>query len=270
MKERMKFLLEWEARWNAGEGRMNFAELCREFGVSRQVGYVWLRRFRESKHDPEVAIARSRRPHTTPTKVQEAVEELVVEARKAHPTWGPKKLCAWLRHHFPQLEVPAPSTVGEILNRRGLTVTRLRRRYGTRHARAPSLSPRVQRRAPARSPGSNRAPRALRGVAPTLPAKLAPLRLRPLGSTSESRRQGLRDLGEAAALSQRGDRARARFAQLPRGRLGRGLRAHLARPAEAARQRNEVLSIQRKDGGYTRSVRHVVGPLRQDGCRIAA
>ena len=88
------------------EGWRRSDELCR--GASRvwrdrQAGYVRLRRFRESKHDPEVATERSRRLHTTPTKVLEAVKELVVEARKAHSTWGPKKLCAWLRHHVPQL-----------------------------------------------------------------------------------------------------------------------------------------------------------------------
>lgn len=37
-KERVKFALEWEKRWDAGEGRMNLAELCREFGVSRETG----------------------------------------------------------------------------------------------------------------------------------------------------------------------------------------------------------------------------------------
>ena len=46
MKERVKFVLEWEKRWEEGEGRLNFAELCREFGISRQVGYVGLRRYR--------------------------------------------------------------------------------------------------------------------------------------------------------------------------------------------------------------------------------
>jgi hypothetical protein len=51
MKERVKFVLEWEKRWNAGRGLLNFAELCREFGISRQVGYVWLRRYREAKHN---------------------------------------------------------------------------------------------------------------------------------------------------------------------------------------------------------------------------
>jgi transposase InsO family protein len=51
MKERVKFGLQWEKRWGAGEGRINFAELCREFGISRQVGYVWLRRYRQARLD---------------------------------------------------------------------------------------------------------------------------------------------------------------------------------------------------------------------------
>jgi hypothetical protein len=45
-KERVKLVLEWEKRWNAGHGLLNFAERCRGFGISRQVGYVWLRRYR--------------------------------------------------------------------------------------------------------------------------------------------------------------------------------------------------------------------------------
>ena len=58
MKERVKFVLEWERRWNEGEGRLNFAELCRESGISRQVGYVWLRRYREGAEEaPCVARA---------------------------------------------------------------------------------------------------------------------------------------------------------------------------------------------------------------------
>src|SRR5436190_953280 len=50
-KERIKFVLEWEKRWNAGEGRTNLSELCREFGISRETAYVWLRRYRRSGRD---------------------------------------------------------------------------------------------------------------------------------------------------------------------------------------------------------------------------
>jgi hypothetical protein len=42
-KERIKFVLEWEARWT-GKGRVNLSALCREFGISRETAYVWLRR----------------------------------------------------------------------------------------------------------------------------------------------------------------------------------------------------------------------------------
>src|SRR4051812_2790363 len=39
VKERTKFVLKWEERFNAAEGgRVNVAELCRMFGISRQAG----------------------------------------------------------------------------------------------------------------------------------------------------------------------------------------------------------------------------------------
>ena len=33
VKERSKFVLEWERSWDEGEGRVNMAALCRAFGV---------------------------------------------------------------------------------------------------------------------------------------------------------------------------------------------------------------------------------------------
>ena len=92
VKQRVKFLLEWEKRWYAGDGRTNFAALCREFGISRQVGYDLVARYRKAQHDVSVAAERSRRPHTSPTKVALELEDFIVSARKQHPTWGPKKL----------------------------------------------------------------------------------------------------------------------------------------------------------------------------------
>ena len=63
LKERTKFVLEWERRWNEAEGgRLNLAELCRMFGVSRQSGYTWVERYRDANHDlAAVAAERSRR-----------------------------------------------------------------------------------------------------------------------------------------------------------------------------------------------------------------
>ena len=49
VKERTKFVLKWEERCEASDdGRVNIAELCRRFGISRQTGYDWISRYRDS------------------------------------------------------------------------------------------------------------------------------------------------------------------------------------------------------------------------------
>jgi putative transposase len=128
MRERVKFVLEWEKRWHVGEGLVNMSELCREFGISRERGYTWLNRYRDAGHDVRVLEDRSRRPHNMPTKTPQAIEDLVVAERKKHPKWGPRKLSALLKDRYPGKPIPSSSGVGAILKRRGLTMPRKRRR----------------------------------------------------------------------------------------------------------------------------------------------
>lgn len=137
MKERVKFALEWEKRWNAGEGFLNFSELCREFGISRPAGYACIERYRAANHHVEALVSQSRRPHTMPLKVSDDVEDALVAARKIFPTWGPKKLRKLLLTRHPEIPMPAQSTIGEILRRRGMTVPRKRRAPRVKGARQP-------------------------------------------------------------------------------------------------------------------------------------
>jgi len=137
MKERVKFVLEWERRADEGEGVFNVSELCREFGISRQVGYGWMARYRDARKDLRVLEARSRRPLTSPSKVSDVLEDFLVRARKLHPTWGPKKLRGWLADLHPELELPAPSTIGEVLQRRGLTHRKRRRERASKAVTQP-------------------------------------------------------------------------------------------------------------------------------------
>ncbi len=65
------------------------------------------------------------------------MEELLVGARKLHRTWGPKKLRAWLAHYRPELQLPAQSTIGEGLRRRGLILQHRRRVRATRASAQP-------------------------------------------------------------------------------------------------------------------------------------
>jgi putative transposase len=128
-KERTKFVLEWERRWNEAEGgSVNMAELCRMYGVSRQTGYTWVERYREANHDVRAVAERSRRPKTFPTALSAEVEDLIVEARKRWPKWGPRKLRRRLIEANPGVAVPSASAMSKVLRRRGMTVPRRRRR----------------------------------------------------------------------------------------------------------------------------------------------
>jgi transposase InsO family protein len=128
MKERVQLVLEWERRWDAQEGRVNVAELCRIFGVSRECGHKWIRRYQDAGHDVRAVEERSRRPKTSPTAIAEEAQDVIVAARKLHPRWGPLKLHAWLVDANPGIAVPSPTCIGEVLRRRGFSAPRRRRR----------------------------------------------------------------------------------------------------------------------------------------------
>jgi transposase InsO family protein len=94
-----------------------FTALCRRFGISRQNGYKWFRRYEEFgaaglEDQPPVA---SHHPAKTPDSIVDAI----VAARKLHPTWGPRKLRVWLSERDPR-PWPASSTIGDILKTHGL------------------------------------------------------------------------------------------------------------------------------------------------------
>jgi len=70
----------------------------------------------------------SRAPRQHPNQTERGVTERLILARQAHPTWGPKKLVAWLQAQEPWVPWPAPSTAGDLLDRAGLVRRRKRRR----------------------------------------------------------------------------------------------------------------------------------------------
>ena len=124
MDRRMQFVLEWRS------GSVSRAALCRAFGISRETGYKWVRRFKQVRQLSKLSEL-SRRPHSQPRKTPSSVEELVVAAKRQRPHWGPRKLRDWLLQRRPRLRLPAASTMGEILKRHGLVKPRVPRRRAT-------------------------------------------------------------------------------------------------------------------------------------------
>ena len=101
-------------------------ELCARYGVSRKTGYKWLARFEDGGR--QGLRDQSRAPHQCPHRIAADVARLICDARRQHPTWGPRKLLDWLAPRHPQLVLPAISTAGDLLARRGLVKKRRRRR----------------------------------------------------------------------------------------------------------------------------------------------
>ena len=105
-------------------------ELCARYGISRKTGYKWLARAPEGGRH---ALAdQSRAPHDCPHRIAPAVAAMICAARRAHPTWGPRKLLDWLARRDPRFVRPAISTAGDLLARQGL-ITKRRRRRRHRH-----------------------------------------------------------------------------------------------------------------------------------------
>src|SRR6266567_6258644 len=119
MEEKLRFIFEHDL------GEQTMRELCQRYGIARETGYVWLRRYRAT------GIAglgeHSRAAHQHANQTPEAIAQMVLELRQAHMHWGPRKLKRILERDEPGRSWPAASTIGALLKREGLVVARKNR-----------------------------------------------------------------------------------------------------------------------------------------------
>jgi transposase-like protein len=109
------------------------SELCEDFGISRKTAYKWWARYQQ--YGFEGLLERSHSPKVVPWAITGVQAEAIIGLRRAHTSWGPKKLRAWLMQRAPEQEWPAPSTIGELLRREQLSQPRKRRRHARPTAR---------------------------------------------------------------------------------------------------------------------------------------
>ena len=113
MKQRTAFVVE------ASKKGANIAELCREYGISRQLGHKLLKRY---EFEGVTGIApRSRRPHRHPHAISGAIKEDILALRGQHPFWGATLLQQLLVDRYGD-EAPCVRTVERVLGAHGLLV----------------------------------------------------------------------------------------------------------------------------------------------------
>src|ERR1700678_1946713 len=120
MDERVRFVLEQQ------RDLQTMTELCEIYGIARETGYYWLRRYQQGGLEALHDLNRAPRRH--PNQTAEKIEEAVLHLRRAHMSWGPRKLKRVLERDRPLQLWPATSTIGAMLAREGLVVARKKRR----------------------------------------------------------------------------------------------------------------------------------------------
>lgn len=98
----------------------NFSALCREYGISRQIGYKWLERY--EAEGLRGMGDRSRRPHSSGSGLAEEVVCRIIRLKEQHRYWGARKLRkiygdAWG-------EVPSESSFKRVLEKCGMVEKR--------------------------------------------------------------------------------------------------------------------------------------------------
>lgn len=110
------------------DGR-SVSEVAEQWGVSRQSVHAWLRRYED---EGLAGLApRSRRPGSCPHQMPAAIEARILELRRVHPGWGPRRILYDLQHTAPVLTgpvVPSRSGIYRALVRAGLIDPAGRRR----------------------------------------------------------------------------------------------------------------------------------------------
>lgn len=118
-------------------GRYAVSDLCERFGISRTAGHKWIRRHAEG--GLKGLEDQSRRPHVSPYRIEREVEDLLLETKRKHPMWGPRKIIPFLERRNLLDDSPAASTVSALFHRNGLVRPR-RTRFRHPHPGAPTTA----------------------------------------------------------------------------------------------------------------------------------
>jgi putative transposase len=118
--------LEFVKRWLDGE---RVTDLCREFGISRKTAYKIRARYEEFGPRGLFDFSRARRTQLGRTRPE--VERVILAVREKRPTWGAKKIYAFLLKHETAFRVPSHTTIDKIMDRNN--VVRRRKQRVTRH-----------------------------------------------------------------------------------------------------------------------------------------
>jgi transposase InsO family protein len=113
------------------QNNFSMAALCRQFGISRPIGYKWVERYRNEGF--EGLVNRSRAPLNQSQETDPSLVREILKMKFRQLDWGPKKVRGRLMIEQPNIIWPSTTTIGKIFDKYGLTVHRkYRKRFAAK------------------------------------------------------------------------------------------------------------------------------------------
>jgi putative transposase len=123
--QKMRFISDWLGQ------EYSMSALCARYKISRQSGYLLVKRYEE---EGEAAfIERSHCRHVHPNETPAHLVKVILQTKQRHLDWGAITIQAWLKENKPNDSWPAVSTVSDILKRHGLVKKRHPRKHTPPH-----------------------------------------------------------------------------------------------------------------------------------------
>ena len=119
MEEKTEFILHWLSN------KYGVTELSEMFGISRPTAYKYIDSY--EKYGMTGLLELPRTPNTVYNKTPNKIESEIIKLRNKHPRWGAPKLAVLLEDKYPDIKLPAVSTISLILKRNDLVKPRKKR-----------------------------------------------------------------------------------------------------------------------------------------------
>jgi transposase InsO family protein len=110
-----------------GKGCFSVTDLSQKYGISRPTVYKWIERYERS--GIEGLKDQSRAPKARPRRTSEAIVSLLIQEKLKNRKRGPRKIRAQLKRRYPELGLPAVSTISYWFKKEGLVESRKKRRH---------------------------------------------------------------------------------------------------------------------------------------------
>lgn len=120
MDEKVAFINEFLS------GVWTITELCKHFGISRPLGYKYIKRYQNLGFAGLNEMPR--KPLKSPNKTPDIVIEHIKTIKKQHKRFGAEKIHVKLAEKYPKDKLPGISTINVILKKAGLVKSRKNRR----------------------------------------------------------------------------------------------------------------------------------------------